>query len=252
MIATNPLEIYDDEGASYGPLYPELDDIVIDHTRIILHLINATLDQQTRGVISRANGSRIFQCAELIQNIDVYLENWPTAAHMFYEYCDDQKMNLRDFPETETLHERDVLNFADAFEHILNELINDSNPKSGQWVEINNETFSEEVRIVTLKLIALEEALQQDNELDADGGPIHPALKAQLIATLEQILASLKAPFVSKKDFDDKLNWVTKILRRGAEKGISDRIAKIADDALSSCLDFKNKILEAPGIEKLF
>ncbi len=75
--------------------------------------------------------------------------------------------------------------------------------------------------------------------------------KAQLIALLEAMLASLKAPVVKESETKGFFSWLTKIAKRGAEKGLEKGVSDALNDAIDTGENLVSELASQPGISDL-
>ena len=121
----------------------------------------------------------------------------------------------------------------------------------GPWKITDAISVQEAISAVSLSLSALHKAVSESNTVGSAGSPINALQKAQLIALLEVMLASLKAPAIKESETKGFFSWLTKIAKRGAEKRLEKGVSDALNDAIDTGENLISELARQPGISDL-
>ena len=119
------------------------------------------------------------------------------------------------------------------------------------WKITDAVSVQDAISAVSLSLSALHKAVSESNTVGSAGSPINALQKVQLIALLEAMLASLKAPVVKEGETKGFFSWLTKIAKRGAEKGLEKGVSDALSDAIDTGENLVSELARQPGISDL-
>ena len=90
------------------------------------------------------------------------------------------------------------------------------------------------IAALTARLVALRDAVRASNSLKGPDAPIDELQLAQLVALLESTLAAIRAPYVEVGHTRGFFNWMKKVTRSAAEKGLERGLGRLFDQALEA------------------
>ncbi len=122
---------------------------------------------------------------------------------------------------------------------------------AGDWRRATTADVQKAISIVAERLIYLKRVVESNNVLKSEHSPIDKIHMAQLIAMLESVLASLKAPYIDKNQTKGFFSWIRKLGRKGVEKGMEKQISDAIDDVVSAGGDLLSKLADANGTSDL-
>ena len=120
-----------------------------------------------------------------------------------------------------------------------------------QWRLTDQIMVQETISSVSLSLAALLKVVVASNQLGSENSPINALQKAQLIAMLEAMLASLKAPVIQMNETEGLFSWLKKIAKRGAEKGLEKGVSDGLRDVIENGEKLISELATQPGISDL-
>jgi plasmid maintenance system antidote protein VapI len=120
-----------------------------------------------------------------------------------------------------------------------------------QWRLTDQIMVQEAISSVSISLAALLKVVLASNQLGTENSPINTLQKAQLIAMLEAMLASLKAPAIQMNETKGLISWIKKIAKRGAEKGIEKGVSDGMRDFIENGEKLVSELATQPGISDL-